>query len=159
MAQLIEDKYNLGQSSAEQITTPGEEINLDLQLQPNSNTATGATISGVVQNSSSNNAPVEGAFVKLMTKQNVPIMHAVTNSTGDYILNDVPAGSYYLYVAAPNMKLGTGTEITVQEFGFYTKNLTVTQNPNASLGVIAGIVTAQSGDTPINNAMVTLTQT
>ncbi|WP_085829490.1 MSCRAMM family protein [Clostridium massiliodielmoense] len=157
MAQVIEDKYILGQSTSAQIQSAGEEVNLDLILQPNSNTATGGTITGTLTNTNGN-TPISGAYVKLMSTSYVPIMHAITDSNGNYSLTNVPAGTYYIFSAAPNMSLGAGTQIVVSNFGVYTQPLTLTQNPNALLGVIAGIVTNETTGDPIANAMVSLSQ-
>ncbi|KGN01523.1 hypothetical protein Z969_08225 [Clostridium novyi A str. 4570] len=154
---VIEDKYVLGQSTSGQIQNIGEEINIDLQLEPNNNNATGANITGAVTNTTGN-TPVPGAYVKLMSTSYAPIMHAITDAKGEYSLSNVPAGTYYLFPAAPNMELGNGTQIVVSNFGNYTQPLTVTENPNALLGVIAGIVTNKTTNDPIENALVSLIQ-
>ncbi|KEH96130.1 hypothetical protein Z962_07580 [Clostridium botulinum C/D str. BKT12695] len=153
MSQINEDKYILGQSTTGTVSSSNEEIQLNLGLNPNTASVSGGNITGTV---TSGGNPVPGAYVKLMSSNYKPVMHAITDSQGQYSLTNVPVGSYTIFAIAPNMQLEQGTPVTVEQFGNYSQNLTLTKNPNTSLGVITGDLTNQTTGAAISGAVVSL---
>ncbi|EDS76817.1 conserved hypothetical protein [Clostridium botulinum C str. Eklund] len=150
---LTQYQYVLGQSATKQITNPGQEGDINLSLSLNSNNITGGNITGTVINASG--TPIEDAYVKLMSTNYQPIMHTMSNASGQY----VPAGSYTIFCIAPEMAINEGQPITVQSYGSYTSNFTLQADPNEKNSLVVGDLTDSSTEVPIGNASVFLYST
>lgn len=153
MSQINEDKYVLGQSVTGTVSSSTEEIQLDLALEENTMTTTGGNISGKVTNGG---VAVPNAYVKLMSPTYQPVMHAITNSEGEYSLNNVPVGSYTIFSIGKNTQLQQGDPVTVEKYGNYIRNFTLTENPATLLGIIAGDLTNEATGKPVEGAVVSL---
>lgn len=154
MVLVKKDKYILGQSLTKQIATMGEEIRLDLQLQPVT-PVIGATVEGVIKDASG--APVANALVKIMDNNYEPLLHAVTNASGEYIFNNIPgSSSYTIFAIASGMKLNQGQSFSLVEGETKTINFTLQADPAMQLGIIAGDLYQTGTTTPINGAVVSL---
>lgn len=161
---IMENEYILGQSSPGTVT-PGGEADINLTLEPSISTpqppqkpqpSQNATIQGTV--TTATKVPVANAYVKLMSLNYEPLMHAVTNLSGEYILKDVPQGYYYLASIAPGMQLNQIGPVEIKNLAEYTENFILTPDPNSALGIIVGKVTNTNGQA-IDNALVTLSLT
>lgn len=161
---IMENEYILGQSSPGTVT-PGGEADINLTLEPSTSTpqppqkpepSQNATIEGTV--TTATKAPVANAYVKLLSLNYEPLMHAVTNSNGKYTLENVPQGDYYLAAIAPGMQLNQVGPIEIKDGTQYTENFVLTPDPNSALGIIVGKVTNTNGQA-IDNALVTLSLT
>lgn len=154
MVQIKKDKYILGQSLTKQIATMGEEIRLDLQLQPVT-PIIGATVEGKVVDQ--NAAPLANALVKIMDSNYEPLLHAVTDANGNYIFNNIPSSSSYsIFAIASGMKLNQGQNFSLAEGQSKTFNFTLQADPAMQLGILAGDLYQTGTTTPINGAVVSL---
>lgn len=153
MATIKQDIYILGQSKAEEISTVGQEIRLDLKLQPqplnNTGKITGKITDGV--------NPIPNALVKLMDSNYNPLLHAISGSDGTYTLDNVPVGTgYNLFATATGMELKQGTSFSIVAEQVLTSNFILTPDPSTQLGIIAGDLYDSSTSLPINGAVVSL---
>lgn len=154
MVQIKKDKYILGQSTSKQIATMGEEIRLDLQLQPVIPTI-GATVEGNVVDANGN--PVTNALIKIMDNNFEPLLHAVTDANGDYIFNNIPSSSSYnIFAIASGKKLNQGQSFSLLEGQTKVVDFTLQNDPAMQLGIIAGDLYQTGTTTPINGAVVSL---
>ncbi|AYF55418.1 carboxypeptidase regulatory-like domain-containing protein (plasmid) [Clostridium novyi] len=154
MVQINKDKYDLAQSTSGVIVSPGEEIRMDLTLQPNTNNIIGANISGTVTNESSD--PIEGAYIKLMTENYEPIVHTITNTSGQYFLDNIAQGNYYLFAIAQGMNLNQGNLLVLKNYLHYTVNFMLTSSTSSRLAIVAGRITDSITNNPINRVIVSL---
>jgi 5-hydroxyisourate hydrolase-like protein (transthyretin family) len=145
------DLYNIGYS--EQFSVAGREErteNLDLIANP---AATSGTLTGTV---TSNNATIAGATVKLFDVNNNPIEHTTTNSQGVYTFTNVPVGSYNVVAISTGFLLSNAIPVTIQDDQTTTADIILVPDPDAGLSSIFGIISSNIGNTPIENATVTL---
>lgn len=154
MITVKQDKFILGQSSSKTIASSGEEIRLDLQLQPMMPTV-GATVEGKVTDT--NGAAITNALIKIMDSNFEPLLHAVTNLDGNYLFNNIPASnSYTIFAIAPGKKIKQGQGFSLSDGASKKVDFTLENDPSMQLAIIAGDL-YQSGTTnPINGAVVTL---
>ena len=154
MITIKQDKFILGQSSSKTIASLGEEIRLDLQLQPVTPTI-GATVEGRVTDT--NGVAITNALVKIMDSNFEPLLHAVTNSDGDYLFNNIPASnSYTIFAIAPGKKIKQGQGFSLSDGASKKVDFVLENDPAMQLAIIAGNL-YQSGTTnPVNGAIVTL---
>lgn len=154
MASIKQDIYILGQSQAKQIQSVGQEIRLDLKLQPQPLNNTGK-VTGTVTNSSGN--PVPNALVKVMDDDYNPLLHAITATDGTYTLDKIPAGSgYKIFCIAAGMALQQGNSFSIASGQVVTQNFTLSADPSSQLGVIAGDLTDNSTGNAISGAVASL---
>lgn len=154
MVLIKKDKYVLGQSTSKQIATMGEEIRLDLQLQPIIPTI-GATVEGNVVDANGN--PVTNALIKIMDSNFEPLLHAITDANGDYLFNNIPSSSSYtIFAIASGMKLNQGQSFSLSEGQSKTVNFSLQNDPAMQLGIIAGDLYQSGTTTPIDGAVVSL---
>lgn len=154
MVLIKKDKYVLGQSTSKQIATMGEEIRLDLQLQPIIPTI-GATVEGKVVDANGN--PVANALIKIMDSNFEPLLHAITDANGDYLFNNIPSSSSYtIFAIASGMQLNQGQSFSLSEGQTKVVNFTLLSDPAMQLGIIAGDLYQSGTTTPINGAVVSL---
>ena len=93
MSNIMQDKYNLGQSENNQITHSTHEINFDLKLFLNTNNVSGLKIYGIVLDENKN--PIKNATIKIMSEEYHPLFHTKTNSKGEYNFNNLPRDKSY----------------------------------------------------------------
>lgn len=156
MAIIKQDIYILGQSDKKTIRSVGEEIRLDLQLQPQPLNNTGK-VTGTVTDESGN--PITSGLIKLMSADYEPLLHAITGSDGTYTLDNVPSGTgYNIFATAAKKALKQGTSFSITAGQVVTKNFSLADEPAAQLGVIAGDLNDSSTGLPINGAVISLYQ-
>ncbi|WP_300348696.1 carboxypeptidase-like regulatory domain-containing protein [Clostridium sp.] len=156
MAIIKQDIYILGQSDKKTIQSVGEEIRLDLQLQPQPLNNTGK-VTGTVIDESGN--PITGSLIKLMDANYEPLLHAITGSDGTYTLDNVPAGTgYNIFATATGKALNQGTSFSIVVGQVVNKNFTLLDEPSAQLGLIAGDLYDNTTGLPINGAVISLYQ-
>lgn len=154
MITIKQDKFILGQSISKTIASLGEEIRLDLQLQP-INPIIGATVSGTVRDT--NNNPIKNALIKIMDSNFEPLLHAITDLNGEYIFNNIPASnSYTIFSIAPGKKIKQGQGFSLSEGASKTIDFVLENDPAMNLAIIAGDLYQSGTTTPINGAVVTL---
>ncbi|MBD7911904.1 MULTISPECIES: carboxypeptidase-like regulatory domain-containing protein [Clostridium] len=144
--------YDIGYSDPF-VITGREEKTENLNLTTNEALTTG-TLEGQV---TSGGTGVAGATVKLFDANNEPFEHTTTDQNGNYSFENVPAGSYSVVAVAPGFLLSNSIPVTIQDDETTTINIPLETNPNANLGTVYGIITSSVGNTPIENATVTLT--
>lgn len=153
MSTIKQDIYVLGQSQSKTINTVGQEIRLDLSLQPQPLNSTGK-IEGTV---TSGGNPVPNALIKVMDADYNPILHTITGADGTYTLDNLPAETgYNVFCIATGMALQQGNSFSIAAGQVITSNFKLTSNPASQLGVIAGDLTDSSTKSPINGAVVLL---
>lgn len=149
-----QDKYILGQSQKKSIDTVGEEIRLDLSLNPNPN-LNGGTITGTVKDSNGN--PIKGALIKIMGNDYEPLAHVFTGDDGSFIFTPFPPRSNYrIFASAQGYVLKENQQFTILANQEFESNFTLTKDPNANLGIIAGDLFRGDTSVPINGAAVSL---
>lgn len=149
-----QDKYILGQSQKKSIDTVGEEIRLDLSLNPNPN-LNGGTITGTVKDSNGN--PIKGALIKIMGNDYEPLAHVFTGDDGSFIFSPFPPGSNYrIFASAQGYVLKENQQFTILANQEFESNFSLTKDPNANLGIIAGDLFRADTSVPINGAAVSL---
>lgn len=154
MLQVKQDKFILGQSISKTIASLGEEIRLDLQLQPAIQTI-GATVQGLITDT--NGTVVPNALVKIMDNNFEPLLHTVTDANGEYLFNNIPASSSYtIFAIAPGKKLKQEQGFALSDGASRTINFTLEDDPAMQLAIIAGDLYQNGTTTPINGAVVTL---
>ncbi|EHB63412.1 MULTISPECIES: carboxypeptidase-like regulatory domain-containing protein [Paenibacillus] len=150
----ISDLYKLQPSAP--VTVDGHEeesVNLALQASPN-------TSVGVVQGTVllPNGNPIPFATVQLYTSQGVPFEHVNSNPQGQYIIPDIPVGSYLITAAEPGYLTPVRIPLTVTQGRPTQVSITLQPNPAATRGALFGIVRNVSNNEPVNNALVSLFQ-
>lgn len=156
MAIIKQDIYILGQSEKKTIKDVGEEIRLDLKLQPQPLNNTGR-VTGTVTDESGN--PIPSALIKLMDANYEPLLHSITGSDGTYTLDNVAAGTgYNIFATASGKKLRQGTSFSISTGQVIENNFVLLDEPAFQLGVIAGDLYDSSTEAPINGAVITLYQ-
>ncbi len=154
MLQVKQDKFILGQSISKTIASLGEEIRLDLQLQPVTQTI-GATVEGLVTDT--NGVAISNALIKIMDTNFEPLLHTVTDVNGEYLFNNIPASSSYtIFAIAPGKKLNQEQGFALSDGASKTINFTLENDPAMQLAIIAGDLYQSGTTTPINGAIVTL---
>lgn len=153
MANFKQDIYVLGQSQTGSVSSVGEEIRLDLSLLPQPLIQTG-TVSGTV---TYNGSPLPNAVVKVLDSNYNPVIHAVSQTDGTYSIANHPAGSgYHIYCSATGKLLNEGITYTISAGDSLTRDFTMTDDPNASLSIIAGDLLDSATSQPISGAVVSL---
>lgn len=151
---IKQDKYILGQSESKSIQSIGEEIRLDLSLQEN-NSSIGASVEGIITDTDGN--PVDDALIKIMDSNFEPLMHAVTDDTGEYIFNNIPvSNSYTIFAISEGKKLNQDKQFALTNGERKKIDFVLEEDPAMSLGIIAGDLYRNGTVEPINGAVVSL---
>ncbi|MFA9398034.1 MAG: carboxypeptidase regulatory-like domain-containing protein [Clostridiaceae bacterium] len=151
----IKDIYKLGQSEEGSIVQKGEEIRIDLDLQDNILSNTGS-VSGTVVDE--NNNPVPGAIVKITDSNYVPKYHAITNDNGEYIIDNVEAGTEYSVLAnKDSYTIEEGTTFVMQEGQQIERDFTIIKIDSTN-SFLAGEI-LDKDDVKLEGATVNLYET
>lgn len=111
--------------------------------------ADAATISGTVSDSITNSG-ISGASVFAIQSNSV-IVSTLTDSSGNYVLNGVAAGTYTLQASKAHY-LTKSMEIALKSTQVVTKNLSLQPQP----GSISGTITNELTGTPLQSVSVTI---
>lgn len=147
----FKELYNLGYSPTFDIIGR-EEIteNLNLEVNP---TASSGILSGTVVSGGSGLA---GATVKVYGVNDNPIEHANTGANGQFVISNLPVGSYKVTAIKNGYLLPLTTPFTIQANKTTTVAITLTADPETNLNVLYGIIRTTVDETPIQNAVVNL---
>ena len=155
MPNIKEDLYILGQSGVKSISKIGDEIRLDLELEPNANLNAGVVFGNVTD---LNGDPIGGALVKIMDANYEPMFHAISQSDGTYMFESVPPGKgYNIFAIADGTLLAQETPFDVGLNQEIIQNCTLSPDDTATLGIIAGhIFDDETPSMPVGGALVKL---
>lgn len=128
-----------------------QEANIDLSLPPVS--VGDASVYGVVTDGTD---PIANATVKLFDESGLPYQHTLTDASGAYVLEGVPAGSYSIGAVKTGYRLSAAVGVTLAGNETREVNLTCTLDATLSLGAIAGAVSVSGGTKPLSGAKITL---
>ncbi|MBF8983931.1 carboxypeptidase regulatory-like domain-containing protein [Lutibacter sp. B2] len=130
------DLYKLGQSEEGSIVDIGQEIRIDLELEDNLISASG-TVFGKALDVNSN--PVAGVTIKLTDGDFNPKYHAVTDSSGQYTIDEVDANNQYLILAVKNgYDLKQGVPFMMQAQQQVERDFVMTISPQENNSLVAG---------------------
>ena len=153
MATLNQDLYGLQYSSTFSIQGM-QEADIDLSLPPVSNAM--ATVYGTVLDGLT---PIPDATVKLFDENGMPFQHTMTNTSGEYVLENIPAGTYTLAAVKTGYLLSDAVGVTLQQQDTTQINLTCIPDSTLTLGTIAGVVSTTDltgARLPLSGAKLTL---
>lgn len=152
MADITQDLLSLQYS--QNFTIDGmQEANIDLSLPPAPTSL--ATVYGLVTDGA---LPIANATIKLFDSTGTPYMHTLTDATGAYTLDNIPAGTYSLAAVADGYRLSGAQSLTLLSGASQPVNFTLTADATLALGAIAGTltVTTLEGQVPLGGAKVSL---
>ena len=152
MADITQDLLQLQYSQSFPISGMQEaDINLTLPPVP---TAT-ATVFGTVTDGTD---PIPDATVKLFDSLGAPYQHTITDETGAYTLEGIPAGTYTVAAAKDGYLLSAGTGIVLSVGDSTQADLVCTPDASLALGTIAGVVQTLVNlvQTPLAGAKITM---
>ncbi|MEG0753768.1 MAG: carboxypeptidase-like regulatory domain-containing protein [Angelakisella sp.] len=153
MALVKKDIYNLAQSPKTTISKVGEEVRVDLSLEPNPNLNSG-TITGTVTDTTGN--PISGAVVKIMDNNYNPLAHVITGGDGSYIFSPfAPGNNYRVFASAPGYSLATTDPFSLLANQNIIQDIVATADPTLLKSFIAGDIVDDHG-APISGAVVEL---
>lgn len=149
-----QDLYVLGQSEIREVESIGDQIQLNLELEPQEIIITGS-VSGSVSDGA---AGINGAYVKIMDSSYNPISHAVTDENGYFNISNLPANAtYYAFCNAPGKCMSRSSLFSINPFTATTLDpIILSDNPKADDSIIAGNIFNIQTELPISNALVTL---
>ena len=84
-----QDLYILGQSEVQKIEAIGQQVQLDVELEPKTIEITGM-VSGLITDGENG---IYGAYVKIMDHTYKPISHTITDENGYYKITNLPANA------------------------------------------------------------------
>lgn len=151
------DLYLLSASPTLPMPPLGSELDFDLQLTL-APAPTNRIVQGTVFNQS--NLPVAGAVVKVLTSASAnPVAHTTTNASGQYIINQLDPGTYFITASATNFLPPPVQTFTLPQTGTLNLNITLLPIPpgffvNAIYGVVKNFLEPHAF---IENAIVTVT--
>jgi hypothetical protein len=148
------DLYNVAYSQTVNLTGR-EEITENISL-TTSLIVNSGSLRGTVTNASG--IAIIGATVKVYDVNDNPIEHANTGGNGQYIIANLPAGSYKVTAIETGYLLPTVIPVSIQENKTSTLNIVLTLDPEATLSVIYGIIRSNLGGVPLEAATVALFQ-
>lgn len=157
MVDIKRDIYTLGQSEKGILHSPGEEIRIDLKLKLDATDTIGGTVYGVVEDSFTS-APIPGALVKVMSTDYNPLKHAITDSLGNYIINNVPVeDTFKIYAIAQGKSLKESTIISGTLAEKIKMDFTLEDDEAMKKAVVAGdVFNSANVSEPIGGAVVSL---
>lgn len=131
-----------------------EEANVNLSLPPVSTAF--ATVYGTVTDGTN---PIPDATVKLFDQSGTPYRHTLTDATGNYVMDNIPVGTYSLAAVQTGYLLSESTGVTLSSGDTTQINLVCTADATLALGVIAGtayVLPAGGVGTPLAGVKVSL---
>lgn len=150
---IKKDIYQLAQSPKATIAGVGEEVRIDLNLEPNPNLNSG-TITGTVTNT--DGQPISGAVVKIMDNDYNPLAHVITGSDGSYIFSPfLPGTNYRIFASAPGYELATTDPFTLLMKQTIEKDIVASNDLTLTKSFIAGDI-IDDHDAPVGGAVVEL---
>lgn len=153
MPLIKKDIYQLAQSPKATIAGVGEEVRIDLNLEPNPNLNSG-TITGTVTNT--DGQPISGAVVKIMDNVYNPLAHVITGSDGSYIFSPfLPGTNYRIFASAPGYELATTDPFTLLVKQTIEKDIVAAKDLTLTKSFIAGDIIDDHG-APVGGAVVEL---
>lgn len=147
----LNDQYILGYTPIFDLTGR-EEITQNLQLVVNP-FATSGNLVGTV---TSGGVGLSGATVKVYDINDNPIEHTNTGGTGQFTIANLPVGSYKVTAIKDGYLLPLTTPITILSNRNTTVTIILTADAEANLNVVYGIIRTTNGETPLNDAVVSL---
>lgn len=132
-----------------------QEADVNLSLPPAEVTG---TVFGVVTD---NGTPVPNATVKLFDNTGLPFKHTLTDATGQYSMDGIPADSYTISAVCSGYRLSPAVGVALSGGDTTQVDFALTPDTTLSLGAIAGVLTTLSGTAmvPLSGAKITLATT
>lgn len=102
--------------------------------------------------------PIADATVKIFDSQGAPYQHTVTDASGNYTLEGLPAGTYTVAAVKEGYLLSTGIGVVLTQGNTSQIDLVCTPDASLSLGAIAGVVQTMVNliPTPLAGAKLSL---
>ncbi len=151
MDEIRQDLLSLNYSPSFQISGM-QEADVNLSLPP-------ATLSASISGSVTGGAlPLADATVKLFDSSGAPFMHTVTDASGSFSFDVVPAGTYSLAAVREGYLLSPSVAVTLSAGGSASVSLACTPETALSLGAVAGTVNSVGldGNGPVAGAKLSL---
>lgn len=153
MPLIKKDIYQLAQSPKATIAGVGQEVRIDLNLEPNPNLNSG-TITGTVTDMDGH--PISGAVVKIMDNDYNPLAHVITGDDGSYIFSPfLPGTNYRIFASAPGYALATTDPFTLLIKQTLKKDIVAARDLTLTKSFIAGDI-IDNKDAPVGGAVVEL---
>ena len=152
MADIIQDVLSLNYSPAFDIQGM-QEAGVDLSLSPA--VAASAVVYGTVTDGAN---PLPNATVKLFDSLGAPYRHVMTDASGAYSFNNVPAGTYSIAAVLEGCVMSPSSSLTLSSGISLEVPLVCLSEPALALGAVAGTATTigMAGSVPVAGATVTL---
>ena len=152
MADIKQDILSLSYSPSFEVQGM-QEADINLSLPPAS--VSTATVYGTVTDGT---APLPNATVKLFDSLGVPYQHTMTDASGAYTLNNIPAGTYSIAAVADGYLMSPSAGVILTEGIPVEVPLVCAVDATLSLGAVAGVVSATgaTGPVPLAGAKLTL---
>ena len=153
MADIKQDILSLSYSPSFEVQGR-EEADINLSLPPAS--VTTATVFGTVTDGT---APLPNATVKLFDSMGVPYQHTMTDESGAYTLEEIPAGTYSVAAVLDGYRMSPAVNVILTNGITVEVPLVCTADATLALGAVAGVVsvTGPTGPVPLAGAKLTLT--
>ena len=152
MADMLQDLYGLQYSPS--FTIEGQqEADVNLGLPPAPSTL--ASVYGTVTNGVT---PIANATVKLFDSAGLPYRHTVTDASGSYVIDGIPAGTYSLAAVADGYRVSDAAGVTLSDGASTEIPIVCTLDATLALGAIAGVLSVAGAAvfTPLAGAKITL---
>ena len=152
MADMLQDLYGLQYSPS--FTIEGQqEADVNLSLPPAPSTL--ASVYGTVTNGVT---PIANATVKLFDSAGLPYRHTVTDASGSYVIDGIPAGTYSLAAVADGYRVSDAAGVTLSDGASTEIPIVCTLDATLALGAIAGVLSVAGAAvfTPLAGAKITL---
>lgn len=152
MADIKQDILSLSYSPSFEVQGM-QEADINLSLPPAS--VSTATVYGTVTDGT---APLPNATVKLFDSLGVPYQHTMTDASGAYTLNNIPAGTYRIAAVADGYLMSPSAGVILTDGITVEVPLVCAVDATLSLGAVAGVVSATgaTGPVPLAGAKLTL---
>ena len=152
MADMLQDLYGLQYSPS--FTIEGQqEADVNLSLPPAPSTL--VSVYGTVTNGVT---PIANATVKLFDSAGLPYRHTVTDASGSYVIDGIPAGTYSLAAVADGYRVSDAAGVTLSDGASTEIPIVCTLDATLALGAIAGVLSVAGAAvfTPLAGAKITL---
>lgn len=152
MADIKQDILSLSYSPSFEVQGM-QEADINLSLPPAS--VSTATVYGTVTDGT---APLPNATVKLFDSLGVPYQHTMTDASGAYTLNNIPAGTYSIAAVADGYLMSPSAGVILTDGITVEVPLVCAVDATLSLGAVVGVVSATgaTGPVPLAGAKLTL---